>query len=321
MTTFDCFNGDADGVCALTQLRLANPLESTLITGVKRDINLLKHVTAQAGDVINVLDISLDKNRADLARCLQDGAQVFYCDHHYAGEIPSNAQLTTLINTTADVCTSLLVNQHLHSQFLEWAVVGTFGDNLNQSAIGLAKSLALSATQLTQLKNLGVYLNYNGYGESLEDLYFHPSELFKKTVQYTSAFDFMQDDAATFSVLEQGYQQDMANAQQQKPLSDAAHAQVIALPNAAWSRRVSGVFGNHLANQTPTRAHAVVTAKSDGDFVVSVRAPLDNKTGADQVCRQFATGGGRAAAAGINALNASELHHFIDVFSRFYADA
>lgn len=38
----DVFNGDADGICALIQLRLANPVESQLITGVKRDIALLQ---------------------------------------------------------------------------------------------------------------------------------------------------------------------------------------------------------------------------------------------------------------------------------------
>ncbi len=48
MTTFDVFNGDADGICALLQLRLANPLESILVTGVKRDIRLLQRVDAVA---------------------------------------------------------------------------------------------------------------------------------------------------------------------------------------------------------------------------------------------------------------------------------
>ncbi len=33
------FNGDADGICALHQLRLRKPLRSLLITGVKRDVN------------------------------------------------------------------------------------------------------------------------------------------------------------------------------------------------------------------------------------------------------------------------------------------
>ena len=78
------------------------------------------------------------------------------------------------------------------------------------------------------------------------------------------------------------------------------------------------MFGNDLANQAPDVAHAVLTEKSDGSLLVSVRAPLNNKQGADEICRQFDTGGGRAAAAGINRLDANELSKFIDVFSGFY---
>lgn len=42
MNFIDVFNGDADGICALHQLRLVNPIESKLVMGVKRDIALLK---------------------------------------------------------------------------------------------------------------------------------------------------------------------------------------------------------------------------------------------------------------------------------------
>jgi hypothetical protein len=31
MQIFDVFNGDADGICALIQLRLAEPCDSTLV--------------------------------------------------------------------------------------------------------------------------------------------------------------------------------------------------------------------------------------------------------------------------------------------------
>jgi hypothetical protein len=44
MTHYDVFNGDADGICALQQLRLAEPGTSVLVTGVKRDIGLLARV-------------------------------------------------------------------------------------------------------------------------------------------------------------------------------------------------------------------------------------------------------------------------------------
>ena len=51
MSHYDVFNGDADGLCALQQLRLHTPVDNAiLITGVKRDISLLQRVEAQAGD-------------------------------------------------------------------------------------------------------------------------------------------------------------------------------------------------------------------------------------------------------------------------------
>ena len=70
MASFDVFNGDADGLCALHQLRLAEPRDSVLVTGVKREIALLKKVQASSGDHITVLDISLDKNREALQNLL-----------------------------------------------------------------------------------------------------------------------------------------------------------------------------------------------------------------------------------------------------------
>ena len=60
---FDVFNGDADGICALLQLRQTFPCDSKLVTGVKREIDLLRHVSVNDGDTVSVLDISLDKNK------------------------------------------------------------------------------------------------------------------------------------------------------------------------------------------------------------------------------------------------------------------
>ena len=58
---YDVFNGDADGLCALVQLRLAQPMQSTLVTGVKRQIQLLSSLSVEANDSVTVLDISLKK--------------------------------------------------------------------------------------------------------------------------------------------------------------------------------------------------------------------------------------------------------------------
>jgi hypothetical protein len=318
MAYIDVFNGDADGICALTQLRNAERVESTLITGVKRDIELLDQVKAGAGDKVTVLDVSMDKNRAGVERVLAAGAEVFYIDHHYAGEIPQHANMRAIINEAPDVCTSLLVNGHLQGKFLAWAVVGAFGDNLKTSALALSKSLSVTTEQLTLLENLGTYINYNGYGENIADLHFAPVELFKLVSPYANPLDFISDSRAQFEKLEQGYHNDMGSAAAIKAEVETPAAAVFILPNQAWARRVSGVYSNDLTNQFPARAHAVLTEKSNGNYLISVRAPLQNKTGADTLCRRFPTGGGRAAAAGVNDLPKAQLQDFVDQFRAFY---
>ncbi|MFT5576868.1 MAG: single-stranded DNA-specific DHH superfamily exonuclease [Bermanella sp.] len=318
MAAYDVFNGDADGICSLVQLRNAEAREAELITGVKRDIELLFQVKAEHGDQITVLDVSLDKNREALQSALAAGAEVFYSDHHFAGDIPESPKLTALINTAADVCTSLLINGHLNGQFAEWAVAGAFGDNLKASAVAAAKPLSLSVDQLTTLENLGIYINYNGYGSNLEDLHFHPADLYRQLAGYHSPFEFIKDNREAFEKLEQGYHSDMSAASAIGPKRASDEAAVFVLPNDAWARRVSGVYSNDLANGSPARAHAVLTHKDNGNFLISVRAPLNNKQGADELCRQFPTGGGRAAAAGINDLPADALGQFIDQFTDFF---
>jgi len=85
MLYIDVFNGDADGVCALHQLRLHNPQESRLVTGVKRDTLLLKRIISARDSVLAVLDISFHANRELLLQLLKQGNTVHYFDHYFAG--------------------------------------------------------------------------------------------------------------------------------------------------------------------------------------------------------------------------------------------
>jgi len=317
MKYYDVFNGDADGICALQQMRLTQPLESTLVTGVKRDISLLKKVSAGKDDQILVLDISLDKNRDELITLLDKGANIQYFDHHFAGDIPHSPRLQANINTDPNVCTSLLVNEHLKGQHLPWAVTAAFGDNLHQSALTAAKPLNLSESQLQQLELLGTCINYNGYGSSLEDLIFSPEELYKKISHYVNPFEFIASDD-NYQTLVNGYQEDISKAESCKPSYETSSHSLSILPNEKWARRVSGVYANALATSNPDRAHAMLTEQADGCFLVSVRAPLNNKTGADELCRQFETGGGRKAAAGINKLPASDYDLFQEKFTQAF---
>jgi hypothetical protein len=318
MSAIDVFNGDADGICALAQLRNAEPADSLLVTGVKRDIALLDRVEAAAGDRVTVLDVSLDKNRDGLVKLLASGASVFYADHHFAGEIPESDRLEAHIDTSPDICTSLLVDRHLGGRFALWAVTGAFGDNLDASARNRAEPLGLSDDELEQLRNLGTYLNYNGYGASLDDLHFTPADLFEKVRGFANPLDFITSDADSFGRLEAGYRDDMAAAEAVQPTHATDHSAVFTLPDEKWARRVSGVYSNQLANGSPARAHAVLTERADGTWLVSVRAPLENKVGADELCRRVPTGGGRKAAAGINALPDDQLDDFIEQFAGFY---
>ena len=320
MRHIDVFNGDADGICALLQLRNANPIDSELVTGVKRDIKLLARVDASADDQVTVLDISLDSNREGLEQLLEKGAKVEYFDHHFAGEtLMEHDNLSTHINTAADCCTSTLVNLHLEGAFQHWAIVGAYGDNLKKVGEALSIASGLDETQRAQLENLGIYMNYNGYGATVDDLHFTPADLFLAMKDYASPFEFFEKGKATFDKLEQGYLQDMANAEKTAAMHETAASAAFMLPNEAWSRRVSGVYGNALANEFPDRAHAVITEREAGGYLVSVRAPLNNKTGADEICRQFPSGGGRKAAAGINELPEDQLQSFIDTLDAFYA--
>ncbi len=318
MTHYDVFNGDADGICALHQLRLAEPEESVLVTGVKRDIRLLSRVEAEPADHVTVLDISLDRNREALERVLESGAQVRYFDHHHAGTLPTDENFVAHIDTASDTCTSLLVDAALGGRFSIWAVVGAFGDNLDDSARRAAEPLALGAQELETLRELGILVNYNAYGATVEDLHVAPDELFRRVRPYADPFAFIAEDDA-FATLRTGYAHDMELAGELAPEAEEERRALYLLPAAAWARRVGGVFANHLARAAPRRAHALLTRLPDGGYVVSVRAPLEDRQGADTLCRRFPTGGGRRGAAGINRLPEDRFAEFVAAFEAAYA--
>ncbi|MGE5154519.1 MAG: DHH family phosphoesterase [Bdellovibrio bacteriovorus] len=313
MTHYDVFNGDADGICALQQLRLVEPLDSVLVTGVKRDIGLLARVAAGAGDEVTVLDISLDKNRAALERVLAAGARVLYFDHHFPGEIPTHPHLQCHVETVPDKGTSLLVDAYLGGRQRAWAVVGTFGDNFDAAARRAAEPLGLGEGALSRLRDLGIYLNYNGYGAEVADLHFPPDELYRRLSPYADPLDFIAADPA-FTTLRDGYEDDMARARSLHPVLEGERHRLYVLPADPWGRRAGGVFANELAQESPSRAHALLTRLPAGGFVVSVRAPLARPEGADALCRQFASGGGRKAAAGINALPEADYDRFVAAY-------
>ena len=311
---YDIFNGDADGIFALHQYRLAHPAPSThLITSVKRDIALVSRVERVVDCTICVFDLSLASNLSALETVLRNNNTVHYFDHHFAGDIPVSPLLHTSIDPSAETCTSVLVNKAIGDTVSPWAICGAFGDNLHKLATKMADSISLSKEQTSQLHELGELFNYNGYGSSLADLHFHPEDLYKAVRPHQNPFSFI-DSAPQLDTLRAGYKEDLERAMQQQEMDGTGKNRVYFFPDATWARRVGGVFSNLKAQERTDCAHALVTENSNHTLRISVRAPLQNRTGADTLCKKFSTGGGRAAAAGINYLPADMLDSFLSEF-------
>jgi hypothetical protein len=316
------FNGDADGLCALQQLRLAGELAENvrLVSGVKRDIALLQRVQASPGERVTVLDIAHEQNRSDVARLLGGGARVRYFDHHFAGELPEHPAFESFIDTAADVCTSLLVDRFLVGRFHRWAVAAAFGDGMAGPARALAARYGLDEEVIRALEELGLLLNYNAYGDSLADLHFDPLVLAAELAQYEDPLAFIQH-SPSFARLREGHAADMAAAASLAPWCSGPGATLYRLPAEPWARRVSGVLANELAARDPHRALGLLSARADGDWTFSLRVPANAELEADAFCRGYASGGGRKRAAGINRLPDGELQGFAAAFLGSYASA
>jgi len=309
MRWIDIFNGDADGLIAHHQYRLAFPVAAehlSLITGVKRDIALVSRVDAGGVDEVTIFDISYDQNAAATEHLLAQGVRVRYFDHHRAERLQAHINLDAHIDPSPDTCTSLLVDHFLGGRYRAWAITAAFGDNLIAVATQLAAAQAFSSGETVALRALGECLNYNAYGECEEDLYFRPAELASRLAPYDNPVTFMQADPA-YSILKSGFADDLNQAMAVRPHHASVSTAIYILPDAAWARRVSGAFANHLAVAYPTRAHAILTINRDARFTVSIRAPLAIARHADLVAIAFEGGGGRASAAGINRLAANQI--------------
>ena len=315
---YDVFNGDADGICALHQFRLAYPAANAeLVTGVKRDITLLARIKDVTGSQITVMDVSMHSNREYLTQLLEADNDILYIDHHFAGDIPHSAQLKHYIDPSPDTCTSLIVDGMLDGKFRQWAICGAFGDNLHASAQAIAAEMSLPPEDTKKLREIGELINYNGYGAQLQDLYFLPDQLFRVIEHYRNPLDFY-DQSKTLKTLKQGYRSDMDQALSQSEFKRMGKNKVYRFPDSPWARRVSGVFANLKARENPEGAHALITENNDKTLRISVRAPLADRKNADTLCRSFPSGGGRAAAAGINTLPAHLLDSFFEAFANIY---
>lgn len=313
LSRFDVCNGDADGLTAVLQWRLHDPAPATLVTGLKREIALLQRVPDSADEVL-VCDLSIARNRDALHRLLNAGAHVRYFDHHFAADVPAHDKLETHLDADPELCTSLLMDHWLGGRFHAWALVGAYGDALTGIAHRRAAAAGYDGDQRAALRCLGEAINYNAYGNDEQDVCIAPATLYRVMARHADPFAMIAQEASLVDELDARRRTDLRHAQAVQPALQTDHARVVVLPDAPWSRRVIGCLANELAAAEPRQAQAVLKHLPSGDFVVSVRAPRAAPLGAAAFCATFG-GGGREAAAGIDALPARDYERFVADFS------
>ena len=212
-THIDVCNGDADGLCAVVQWRLHQPVTANLVTGLKRDIELLHHVQAQPGDHVLVCDVSMRRNRPALLRLLDRGVHVRYFDHHEPGGIVVHPLLDTHVNPASDACTSLLVDRFLGGAYQAGALVGAYGDNLTPMAHALAAGMGLGVEDRQRLQTLGESINYNAYGDSAQDVHIAPARLYEILIRYRDPLALVRNEPIA-QELDALRQDDLAQATQ-----------------------------------------------------------------------------------------------------------
>ena len=180
----------------------------------------------------------------------------------------------------------------------------------------VARAHRFDAQSRQRLRQLGEVINYNAYGDVVTDLHIAPDELANRIAPYTSPFEFIASDDA-LERLVNGCESDMAKARACRPVEADSVLAAFVLPDAAWARRVSGVFSNQCVESFPDRAHIVATIDPQGRYTISLRAPRSNAQCADDVAVMFG-GGGRHAAAGINRFDPARLSELLAAMRRVY---
>ncbi len=272
------YNGDADGICSMVQWGLVRGIEGKRITGVKRDIELLKRIEPNPGDEIIVMDISLSRNHSVARELSEKGYKISWFDHHLPGE--EIASIDSYIDTSPDVCTAKIVEKHLQIES-DWAQVALHGDGLS------------NMSSIQDLKELGELLNYNGYGADLSDLHFNPDELMLQCLSAKTPQNFIKSPA--FAILKKGFESDIKNANEVK-LRDGFYL----LPNEPWARRVVGVMA-HRINERSAGPHVIAIDKGE-----TLQISMRGRNGIGELCAMFG-GGGRATAGGIDSLPKAEM--------------
>lgn len=315
------FNGDADGLTAQHILGLTLGAPDLRITGWKRDVHLLRRLPPMAAGRIHALDISLRQNLDVLPAVLGQGnVEITWYDHHDPGEPPAHPRLHLHIHQAPGTCTAAIVHAVCGRAHPLWAAMAAFGDNVPATAEALVKDAGAGAEAAARLRQAGILLNYNAYGEKPGDVLYEPADLAVRMAAFRSALDFAAE-AALFDPLEAQFLADQARFEGLAALVDAPASRAFLVPDEPWARRFAATWANARILAHPQEALAMIHPRADGTFSVSIRAPRraeGHAPSAADLAAEFPTGGGRKLAAGINILPASDFERFLERFRGFF---
>ena len=122
------------------------------------------------------------------------------------------------------------------------------------------------------------------------------------------------ENGAAFRRLLEGHANDLKAVQGLTPYTANDKATVYVLPDRAWARRLCGTLANQLVARNNGRSVAVLTPRSDGDFLVNLRIGSASASRADIFCSRYPAGGGRHGAGGIDRLPDQDMDRFINEF-------
>lgn len=314
------FNGDADGIVAQHILGMQLGQPDLRITGLKRDIKLLSKLPILESADLHALDISLRSNEDAIPTLLaKENIHLTWYDHHDPGEGITHPRLVQHIHQAPGMCTGAIVNAICGRRFPLWAAMAAFGDNLPVTAEALAKEGHSSLDEVKLIQRTGILLNYNAYGEKAEDVLFQPAALAQAISSFTSAQEFCLQQSI-FSPLESQFASDEAHFHDLKPLVQTPSALAFLVPAEAWARRFSATWANQTVLKNPLQALAIIHPRSDGNYLVSIRAPRGQvgTPSAAELAAEFPTGGGRKLAAGINNLPSDDFNRFLTRLVDFF---
>lgn len=313
------FNGDADGLCSQHILFLELGPPRLRVTGLKREIELIRRLPPVPGASVHAMDISLKRNLEALRALLDLGnVHVTWYDHHEPGAAPSHPALVLHVNQAAEACTAAIVNAVRGHRHPLWASMAAFGDGLPATGSALASAGGASSHEAQALRRAGILLNYNAYGEQPGDQLFPAADLAARMEPYREALDFCMA-GEVFGPLAEQFASDEEAFGSLDPLVDAPRAKAFVVPDAAFARRYAATWANERANRNPEEALAVLHALPDGAYRISLRSPRSSGIvpAASDLASEFG-GGGRRLAAGIDALPAADLERFARRFADYF---